>query len=261
MSRRIASGRTKLDFVARDAVRSVRIQVGRDVRRQRLDAGLTLSAVAKAAGTDRTHLSRIEQALVSPSLEILTRISAALGGDLAVKLYPGTCPAIHDHIQGRMAEALLKLVHPAWARYLEVPVHRPVRGVIDAVFGSPGQRLLIATELESGLRRVEQTIRWSAEKAEGLALSDLARSVANPDDGLPAVSRLLVVRSTRVTREVATEFVTVLSTAYPARTADAYASLASPATPWPGPAVIWAVVEGRHAQILDRPPRGVKLGR
>jgi hypothetical protein len=74
------------------------------------------------------------------------------------------------------------------------------------------------------------------------------------------VSRLLVVRSTRSNRELARRFEQTLAAAHPARAADAYAALTG-AAPWPGSALIWAVVDGAAARILEAPPRGVQLGR
>ena len=51
-----------------------------------------------------------------------------------------------------------------------------------------------------------------------------------------------------------------IAAAYPARAADAVASLTAD-RPWPGAALLWANVELGHARILDGPPRGVTVGR
>jgi hypothetical protein len=151
-----------------------------------------------------------------------------------------------------MIEALLRILHPRWRPHLEVPILRPARGVIDAVLEATP--LLVAMEAQSDLRRLEAQIRWHTEKASGLPHTSLAtgRDVV--------VSRLLLLRSTRRTRELAREFEQSLRAAYPARTADAVAALTGQA-PWPGPAIVWATIDGRSARLLERGPKGVTLGR
>ena len=49
--------------------------------------------------------------------------------------------------------------------------------------------------------------------------------------------------------------------AFPARTDDVLAALRSPDASWPGPALVWASIERGHAELLERPPRGITLGR
>ncbi len=152
-----------------------------------------------------------------------------------------------------MIEALLALLHPRWRRRPEVPVYRPIRGVIDLVLADRVAHEMVATEVQSQLRRVEQQIRWSV--AEGRCPRGAPR--VTPEE---RVGRLLVLRNTAAMREVARAASQTLSAAYPARTVDAINSLAGDA-PWPGSAIIWANVEGGRSQILDGPPRGIQVGR
>ena len=151
------------------------------------------------------------------------------------------------------------MLNARWTPSPEVPVLRPARGVIDLVLHEQAARLLVATELQSALRRLEQQIRWHREKELSLPSSDLWRRAAR--DGEPATSRLLVVRSTVETRRLAREFEETLRAAYPARAADVVAALTSAAAPWPGPGIAWMRVEGGRAELLDGAPRGVRLGR
>jgi hypothetical protein len=118
----------------------------------------------------------------------------------------------------------------------------------------------VATELESGLRRLEQQIRWSTEKASALAAAGLQQSLGSPCSAPPAVSRLLVLLSTRHSRNVASTFENTLRTAYPAAARDVIEALTKPAQ-WPGAGILWATIEGRTARIMDGPHRGVLLGR
>jgi hypothetical protein len=158
-----------------------------------------------------------------------------------------------------MGEALLRVLDPRWTPSPEVPVVRPARGVIDLVLHDQDARLLVATELQSALRRLEQQIRWHREKELSLPSSDLWRWVAR--DGDPATSRLLVVRSTTETRRLARELEQTLRAAYPARAADIVDVLTSATAPWPGPGIAWMRVDGGRAELLDGVPRGVPLGR
>jgi hypothetical protein len=132
---------------------------------------------------------------------------------------------------------------------------RPVRGFIDAVFERRDDPLLVVTEFESALPRLEQQIRWAAEKASAIASSELVR--AGP---VPPTSRLLVLRSTEATRTVARTFERTLRTAYPSRTREAVDSLVTGST-WPGESIVWVRIEGDRVELLDGPPRGVSLGR
>jgi transcriptional regulator with XRE-family HTH domain len=230
--------------------RDLKRAIGTQVRTLREDAGLTPAAVARAAGIDRAHYARIETGDTGASLGVLIGIGMALGTDLSVRFFPGSSPRLRDRFQAPMVEALVRLLDPGWVATPEVPIFRPVRGVIDLVLRREG--VTIACEVQSELRRLEQVLRWSAEKAA--ALGD--------GSGPPGeVSRLLVLRSTTATRVIARRFEGTLAAAYPATAIEALRALRRADRPWPGAAIIWARVEAGRATILERPPRGVHLGR
>jgi transcriptional regulator with XRE-family HTH domain len=232
----------------------------------RQDCGLSQRSVAAVAGIAGSTLGDIEAGRAVPSLEVLARVAAALGATLDLRLHPGTGPLVRDHLQSAMLEALLRRLDRRWRRRLEVAVYRPVRGVIDAVLEDPSEPVLVATEAQSELRRIEQQVRWSQAKADALAASHATTQVrpgpaADPGGGPAApVSRLLLLRSTRATRAVAHEYADLLAVSYPARHADLVAALTGSA-PWPGSGIVWCVVEGGRGRLLDRPPRGITLGR
>ena len=158
-----------------------------------------------------------------------------------------------------MAEALIEVLHPSWHKLVEVAVRRPARGFIDVVLGRAAGPV-IATELHSELRRLEQQIRWAHEKAASLPSAD-AWTFLTQGSGDSEVSRLLVLRSTRTARDLARDCALTLAAAYPARTEDAVAALVKPDRPWPGAALVWADVAKGKARILPTPPRGVAFGR
>ncbi|HET9757115.1 MAG TPA: hypothetical protein VFP66_11480 [Candidatus Limnocylindrales bacterium] len=140
---------------------------------------------------------------------------------------------------------------------LEVPVVRPARGFIDLVLLDQPPTRAICTEIQSELRRLEQLIRWANEKALALPSAPFWYRIGET----PSVERLLVVRSTRSNREIATRFAETLGVAYPGGSSDAYRALTTADSAWPGPTLLWADVQRDLTTIFDRPPRGVTVGR
>jgi hypothetical protein len=157
-----------------------------------------------------------------------------------------------------MIEELVRRLDPRWSVRLEVPVTHPARGIVDAALIDRLSPIAIASEAQSELRRLEQQIRWSNEKADGLGLC-LAQEAA-PAPG-PSVSRLLVLRSTSSTREIARRYEATLGAAYPARSEDVIRALTTASAPWPGAGIVWMRVNTGEAELLEHPPRGVRLGR
>jgi len=104
--------------------------------------------------------------------------------------------------------------------------------------------------------RVEQQLGRANLKMDSLPSANLWRLA----DAGQIVSRLLVLRSTRATRELVSRFEHAFRSTYPASAASVPAALVSQA-PWPGLGVLWAVVSGDAVRILDHPPRGIGLGR
>jgi len=228
---------------------------GSEVRRLREDAGLSQTAVSRAAGVSQGLVSFVEAGQVKPTIETMAALGAALGADLGIRLFPGAGVPLRDRFQARMLEALLQIVHPAWHAHPEVGVTRPARGFIDTVLVRGPT--VVVTEVQSELRRLEAQLRWHEEKTAGLPSSLLWRYLGDE----PTVSRLLLLRSTRTTRELARRFEQTLAAAFPARATDALAALTSDGRQWPGAAILWVRVEGRTVEILLGPPRGVRLGR
>ena len=239
--------RTKLQLAADQRTRETTRAIGTDLRRNREDQGIPQRAVATAAGIDRGHLSRIESAAVEASLGTLARVSAALGGELSLRFYPGTGARVRDHLQASILEALLRDLHPRWERFIEVPVYRPVRGVIDLVLHDPTAPVVVAVEIQSELRRLEQLIRWSNQKRDALPSADIW-SFATAGANAPPVSALLVVRSTRATRAVVRDHPELLRSIYPGHPREVRAALTTD-TPWPGSGLLWATVEGGRARL------------
>jgi transcriptional regulator with XRE-family HTH domain len=240
--------------ITREAGRRLRhssLRLGDDIRALRLDAGVTLRELGAVTGLDPSHIARIEKAQVQASIEALTTISVALGADLGLRLFAGAGPRLHDRFQAPMLEALLRVLAARWVSRLEVVVPKPVRGVADLVLTDRIGPTTVIGEAQSEFRRIEQQLRWIAEKA---------RAFEDVTGGRRSLSRLLIVRSTEATREVARQYSGTFSTAYPARTVDVVESLTTD-RPWPGDGIVWMRLERGIAELLSHPPRGVPVGR
>lgn len=247
--------------VTRETARRLRrfwLQNGEEIRRLREEAGVSIGELSRVAEIHKSYLARVEAGLARPSIETLTAIGVSLGADLSVRYYPGSGPRLHDRFQAPMVECLLGGLDTRWTVRLEVPILRPSRGVIDMVLTHALDHSIIACEVQSELRRLEQQIRWNTEKADGLA----ARlDQEDPSGGPHLVSRLLVLRSTDATREIAKQYEKTLATAYPARCRDVVLALTTSSAPWPGAGIAWMNLHGRKVTLMDFPPRGVSLGR
>ncbi len=230
--------------------KDLRRWIGRQILEQRLDSGVTQQQLAACAGIDQGHLSRLERGQATPSIETLIQLSRCLGSEVGIRLYPTSGPRLHDRFQAPIVNALVEYIGDEWMPRPEVAVPA-ARGVIDLVLMRALDKLTVACECHSEIRRLEAVLRRSAEKADAL------RAQVGSDG---TVSSLLLLRSTRATREVATAFEATLRAAFPARTAHALEALLGRSA-WPGPAIVWARVEGGKATILEGAPRGIRLGR
>lgn len=242
MSSRAATARSREDA-------ELRRWIGRQVREQRLEAGVTQAQLAACAGVDPSFLSRIEAGATTASISTLTALARCLGSELSVRLYPTAGPRLHDRFQAPMVDALVGTLGSGWRAWPEVPVPA-ARGVIDIVLSRSLDHLTVACECHSELRRLEEVLRRAHEKADALH--------ASTPGG--ATSRLLILRSTRLTRDIATAYGATLAAVYPARAADALEALRGKAA-WPGAALVWMHVAAGRATIMDGPPRGVRVGR
>ena len=248
----VLQARTRIDRETKRRAGAVRRALGTEIRTLREDAGVTQASVAREAGISASELSRIEAGIVAAALETLVRISIALGGDLLVRLIPGAGVPIRDRYQAPMIEGLLRIVHRRWKRFLEVPVHRPVRGVVDLVLHDPDEGVGVAAEAQSQIRRVEQQLRWHNLKSDGLVSgSELPLGQAH-------ISRLLLLRDTPANGRLVDEFAETFAAQYPADAAAAIAALRTTGTAWPGAALIWARVEGGEIAIRPRAHRRLR---
>ena len=249
--------RTKLQITADRSSESIIRSLGDQLLHLREDAGLPRSIVAEAAGIHPSYLRLIELGKRDASIGILCRVSAALGADLGVRTFPTSGPPLRDRFQARMIEALLQMLPTDWEPHVEVGVARPVRGFIDLVLARPADGRIVSVEAHSEFRRLEQQIRWAADKSDALPSSALWPALTFMTGARPAISRILLLRSTTATRAIARSFARTLFAAYPADPHQIRAALFDPTLPWPGNGILWASVDGADASILAGSPRSV----
>lgn len=260
---------TALERLARSRGRDLRRAIGAQVRDLREERGLSLREVAAISRVDRSVLARAETGEANLTVDGLAAVSAVLGAEASVRLYPAIGPRLRDHIQVRLIETLLTVLHSRWRARLEVPVYRPVRGVIDLVLVEPEAHEVVGGEAHSEIRRAERQLRWAAEKVDALpSATGWPWMEGGPPwagqprtAGGPRVGRLLLLRSTAATRDLVSSAPALFRAAYPGRTADAVACLTGAASLWPGAAIAWVDVRGSASRLLDGPPRGVPVGR
>src|SRR4051812_41488444 len=148
-------GETLLQRSIRERQRAFRRGQGAEIRRIRLDAGLSLRELGAAIGIDASHLSRVEAGDRDVSQATLVAIAAAAGHDASLRFFPSSGPRVRDPLQVRMLEAVVAAAHPRWSPAFEVPVYRPVHGVIDVVLRDRLTSDLVAGEGHSALSAVD----------------------------------------------------------------------------------------------------------
>ncbi len=248
---------TTLERIARSRARDLRRNVGSQLLDLRDERELSQRAVAGAVGVSRSQLAKAEAGDANLTLQSLTALATALGTEASLRLYPATGPRLRDHVQVRLIEALLERVHPRWRARLEVPVYRPVRGVIDLILVEPESGDVVGGEAHSEIRRVERQLRWAAEKVDALPSASGWPWMARQ----PRVGRLLLIRSTSAMRAIVDDSPTLFAAAYPGATSEAVAALTRASGSFPVAAILWVDVRGRASRLLDGPPRGVAVGR
>lgn len=198
----------------RGAARGERIlhELAMEVREARLSAGLTQRQVARAVGTSRSQISRIEHAaLGSVSVRVAAKLTAVVGLDLSVRCYPAAT-RLRDAAQLELLRRFKEDLGPAWSWRNEVPL--PLEGdqrAWDAVGHHRATALAIAVDAENRICDVQAFLRREALKRR---------------DG--HVERLVVlVRNTRSNRGVLREAASEITEAFPVASSRALRALAS----------------------------------
>ena len=133
------------------------------------------------------------------------RVALALGADLSDAPLPEHRPAHPGPLRRTDARGCsCASAIPAGTPFPEMLVHRPARGSIDLGLHEPRERLLVASELQSELRRLEQLVRWSRAEGGGTARAGRAGCTGRGPGGLSAAARRAAhARDTQVAAQFA----------------------------------------------------------
>lgn len=160
----MATRERPVDRGSRIAARA-RTALGDEIYRARRQAGLSQAAVARVVGVHRSTIGRIERGeIAGVSIDLLGRLCAAVGLDLALRAYPSGEPirdAAHVALLGRLRSRL-----PAdtpWRTEVPLPIPGDLRAW-DAVIGGPADAIAVEAEtrlfdIQALTRRLEQKRR------------------------------------------------------------------------------------------------------
>ena len=181
-----------------------------DVRRARLNAGLSQAAVARSIGCSRQLIGAIEAGRLDDigCLQV-ARIGAAVGLEVTVRAYLSGRP-LRDAGQLRLLERFKSVVGETWGWRAETPVSSdPLeRRAIDALLVRDGQR--IGVEAVTRLVDVQAQVRAILLKQEAagigrmvLVLADTRHNRAALTDGAPTLRPAFPLPARTVLRELA----------------------------------------------------------
>ena len=158
--------------------RRLLIELGEELRNARLLAGLSQSALARAAGTSAPQISRIEHGEhEAVSLVVLARLYAVVGNDLTARAYPVGNP-LRDAAHLRLLERFRGRLSPALGWRTEVPL--PLPGDARAWDGVvSGDGWLIGVEAETRLHDLQALERRVALKRRDGAVERVVLVVAD----------------------------------------------------------------------------------
>ncbi|WP_096215254.1 helix-turn-helix domain-containing protein [Streptomyces sp. 2323.1] len=168
-------------------------RLGREVRRRRQAAGLTVQGLADSAGLSRRMLTQIEQGTANPSLVTIDKIARALGVDFAALTAPPATEPLH------VSEAVEVWSSPAGSRAL-LHVASARRGGPElwewtlqpgdryqAQPDPPGSEELILVSTGTLLLETEERLAALDAGASARLASDRPYAYAAPEGGEPAI--------------------------------------------------------------------------
>lgn len=172
------SGREGAINRARARAAEQRVELGRELRRGRLQHGLSLRQVGGVAGLSAAQASRLERGLVG-SLDLATAAAygAAVGFDLVVRLHPAGDP-IRDAAHLELLASFRRRLHRSVRWRSEAPL--PIAGdrrAWDALLLV--DRRPVGVEAETRIRDLQALLRRIALKRRDGALEDVILLLAD----------------------------------------------------------------------------------
>jgi transcriptional regulator with XRE-family HTH domain len=200
----MAGARTRATDAAAARLRQQMARLGIDVRTTRGGLGWTQSHFSRRAGVAHASVSRLEAGDVHLTIRIVTRIVAALGQEIGIRLFPGDGVGLRDSGQLSLAQALCGVAHRTWRPVLEAPISPNSRRAADMLLR--GTRGAIHIELESNLVDFQAQLRNGQLKRDALQ-----HLIGQP------ISFVLALRDSRHNRAAAGAHLGVIRAALPAQ--------------------------------------------
>ena len=219
-----------------------RLTLARACRDGRLSIGLTQRALAAKVGVARSYIAAIERGRANPSLDVVVRVAAALGLELALDFRSPIIigdrrqrDAVHARCSG-YADRRLRAA--GWETEAEVAiVDGRWRGWIDLLAFDRRTGTLIVIEIKTVIDdfgALERQVGWYERSARGVA----RRNGWQPR----SIVTWLLVLSTVQNERALTQNVDVIDRAFPIRATSMEQLLDDPAAIWP---------RGRGIALID----------
>jgi transcriptional regulator with XRE-family HTH domain len=213
-----------------------RVWFGRELRIARRVSGLTQRQVGRRCGMSQVRESRIERGVEMPDIATATRLAAAVGYRLVIRLIPGTGLRLRDSGQMAIAEAIRREVHARWRVQLEVPVGLPPdRRAADVVLDLGEELVLVEIE------------RWIVDFQAQLRAAQLKRQSLVEQRGLPTHLVIAAPDLPRA-RRVMAPYAKLVAEALPISSRSAWAALRA-GMPIRGDALLWVRTRPRATAI------------
>jgi transcriptional regulator with XRE-family HTH domain len=183
-----------------------------EFRIARVSAGLSQRQAAALAGISQTFVSSVERGVRCPTFMIASRVAAAVGHDLAVRIYPAGGVRIRDSGQVAVLEQIVADTAPAWHSHLELPIGETDRRAADLVLEGPTE--ILHVEAEGGIADLQAQLR-----AAQLKRVALAKRYDRP------VRLIIALPDRRSLRDITSTHAALLSRAFPVRSTSVWRSI------------------------------------
>lgn len=202
------SFRPKPIDIGRQRARELVHRLAAEVRLARTSSGLTQLRLAELAGLSQQYVSAVERGAVVPSIGRASRIAAACGHELGIRLFPTAGPSLWDSGQLQLIELIVRRAAPTLHAQLEVPIAAGDPRAADLVLEGPDEVLHV--EAERGLVDLQAQTRRAQAKRDVLsaryerpvrlviAVSDTRRARRLARDHASLIGRTFGVSSRRV---------------------------------------------------------------
>jgi transcriptional regulator with XRE-family HTH domain len=223
----------------RQAAELVR-RVGRELRIARVTLGLSQVELARRVGIPQSSISEIERGALAANLARHSRLAAAVGMQLSVRLYPNGQIGLRDSGQLSIAQLLIAQAHAAWRPILEHPIGQaPDLRAADLVLISSVE--VIHVEIERNLGDFQAQLRGGTLKR-----NDLATRYAQP------VRFVLVLPDTARLRRIVQAYAPAITAAMPRNSREVLTALRS-GEPLGADGLLW--VRERRSPASNRASR------